>query len=273
MHINGADIHYEVAGDGAPVVFIHSGITDGRMWDPHFSHFASFFRGIRYDMRGYGRSSLPPGPSSHMEDLEVFLNSLGVDTTAIVGASFGGAIAIEFAISFPDRVDALVLAASALGGHEWSTEVTRYSDAEDEALEAGDIEKAVELNLRMWVDGYSRGSEVVDSEMRKFVGDMQRRAFEVWLDAEAKEESPGPESRLDPPANQRLEEITAPTLILVGDRDVADLNTIADVLETNIPTAQKVVVSDAAHLINLEQPNEFVNQVLPFLTTHSQRLT
>ena len=258
-------LHREVAGDGPGVALIHSTVCDSRMWDTEFAALAERYHVLRFDLRGYGRSELPPGPYSFVDDLRGLLDEAGLERAALIGVSGGAALALDFALAEPKRVAALVLAAPAVGGLDWSEEVQRFGAREDELLDAGDLDGAVELNLRMWVDGPRRGPDEVDAAMRAKVGEMQRRAFDVQLAAFAGDEQPGPQARLDPPASQRLEEVRAPTLVIVGDADVPDILERADLLGSRIPNARQVVLPEVAHMVNLERPETFLALVEEFL--------
>jgi 3-oxoadipate enol-lactonase len=258
-------LYGEVAGAGPGVALLHSTVCDSRMWDAEFAALASRHRVLRFDLRGFGRSPLPPGPFSLIDDLTELLDRAGMDRAALVGASGGAALALDFALAEPERVAGLVLGAPAIGGLEWSEEVRRFGEREDELLDAGDIDGAVELNLRMWVDGPRRRPDAVDPAVRAKVGEMQRRAFEIQVEAFAGDDQPGPQARLEPPAIERLEEARAPTLVIVGDADVDDIVERADVLASRIAGARKVVLPDVAHMVNLEQPAEFLALVEEFL--------
>ena len=254
-------LHHEVAGTGPAVVLIHEGIADSRMWDRQFATYADAFRVVRYDIAGYGRSPLRSGPYSHSRDLLELLDELEIERAALVGVSLGGRIALDVSLAAPERVSALVLVGSGLAGWDWSEEVRAFGEAEDAALEAGDLDTAVELNLRLWVDGPARGPDVVDAAVRRFVGDMQRLAFENLLAAYEQDPPPGPEERPDgAPADVR-----APTLVLVGDEDVPDIVAISELLEREIPGARRVVMRGVAHVPSLERPDEFDRLVLDFL--------
>ena len=258
-------LHHEVAGDGPGVALLHSTICDSRMWDAEFAALAGRYRVLRFDLRGYGRSELPPGPFSFVDDLRSVLDRASMDEAALVGISAGASLAVDFALAEPERVRGLVLGGPAVGGLEWSEEVRQFGEREDELLDEGDLDGAVELNLRMWVDGPRRGPDAVDPGVRANVGKMQRRAFEVQLAAFARDEQPGPHRRLDPPAAGRLDEVQVPTLVIVGDADVPDILEHADVLASGIPGARKVVLPDVAHMVNLERPEEFLALVEEFL--------
>jgi len=258
-------LYYEVAGDGPAVALLHSTVCDSRMWDAEFAALAPRYRAVRFDLRGFGRSGLPPGPFSPVDDVRTVLDRAEIDRATLVGISAGAGLALDFALAEPERVRGLVLGGPAIGGLEWSEEVQTFGQREDELLDAGDLDGAVELNLRMWVDGPRRGPDAVDAAVRAKVGEMQRRAFEVQLAAFSGEDQPGPQARLDPPAIERLEDVCVPTLVIVGDADVGDVVERADILEQRIPGARKVVLHDVAHMVNLERPPEFQALVDQFL--------
>jgi pimeloyl-ACP methyl ester carboxylesterase len=135
----------------------------------------------------------------------------------------------------------------------------QFWEAEEAAIERGDLETAVELNLRLWVDGIQRQPDAVNPALRQKVGQMQREIFQMVI----------PENiepfGLEPPANGRLTEIQAPTLVLVGDLDLPEMVEQATWLAKEISQAQLATIHGAAHLLNLEKPTKFNQRVLDFL--------
>jgi 3-oxoadipate enol-lactonase len=256
-----SDLYREEAGGGPPVVLVHAGICDSRMWDPQWETFPQSYRTIRYDLRGYGRSPLAPGAYSHARDLIAVLDELGLERTALVGGSMGARATLEVAVAQPERVEKLVLMDPGVPGHAWSEETKAGWAEEDAALERGDLDAAVEVNLRMWVDGPRRSPEQVDAGVREHVRQMQRRAFELQVPVgEAAEEELLVEKVLD-----HAGEITAPTLVLTGEEDRNDMQAIADRLAAEIPDARRASIRGAAHTPSLERPEEFDRLVLDFL--------
>lgn len=243
-------------------MLVHAGIADSRMWEPQMDPFTEQHRVIRCDLAGYGRSPLAGGPYSHVGDVRSLLDRLGVERAAIVGNSLGGRIALELAFAHPERVSSLVLIAPGLRQWDWSEEIRRFGEEEDLALERGDIDAAVELNLRLWVDGPRRSPDAVDAAVRAFVGEMQRDAFRIQLDAFAADPPPGPEEELDGFDPSRVE---ASTLILVGDEDVIDMLEIAEHLAGRLPNARRVLLPELAHVPSLERPDAVNGLVLDFL--------
>jgi pimeloyl-ACP methyl ester carboxylesterase len=264
LPLDGRELYYDVAGDGPAVVLVHSGIADSSLWDPQVEALAPRFRVVRYDVAGFGRSPLPPGPISHVADLHALVEHLAVDRATVVGNSTGGRIALEYALVHPEVVDRLVLVAPGLPGHEWSEEVRRAHADEERWFDAGDFEAAAESQLRIWVDGPGRRPDAVDPGLRERFRRMILRSYELYAQA-AQDGEPGPEERLEPPAVDRLGEVRAPTLIVLGDAEVSDMFTVAERLEGGIPRAHTVVVPGAAHGLPLERPDELNRILLEFL--------
>jgi 3-oxoadipate enol-lactonase len=253
-------LHREIAGEGPPVVFVHSGICDSRMWDPQWEAFQRHHKVVRFDLRGFGRTPLSPGAFVPPQDVIDLLDELALGPAALVGASMGGGIDLQVAVERPDLVSALVLVGSGVRGHEWSEVVTQGWEEEEAALERGDLDAAVEVNLSTWVDGPNRTAADVDPEVRAKVAEMQRRAFELGLAEPGAEEQP-----LVRDVGDRLGEIAAPTLVVIGEQDVPDVHVVAARFERELPNARIVRIANAAHLPSLERPREFNEVVLGFL--------
>jgi pimeloyl-ACP methyl ester carboxylesterase len=254
---------WERAGRGPNVTLLHPGLWDSRTWDPQFDPWSERFQVLRYDLRGYGRSSrLDGGRYSHVQDLVDLLDHLEIETTALVGCSMGGAIALDATLAHPDRVSALVLAAPGLGGFDeneaersWWEERGRPIEA---ALEAGDIETAETLRLGIWAP---LGTD--DDAGRRISDIAFDNIHEITMDESGEE-------GLDPPAARRLGEVAVPTLVMIAEHDPPDMIRIGETLIDGIPGAAGHVVADADHVVNLRQPQRFDEAALPFLTEHAR---
>ncbi|HEY7349366.1 MAG TPA: alpha/beta fold hydrolase [Ktedonobacterales bacterium] len=257
--VNGTHLFYEVAGAGHPLVLLHSGLTNCQMWDAQWETFAQEYRVIRYDLRGFGRSGAASGSFSHREDLSQLLRFLSVERAYLIGSSMGGQLAIDFALEHPEMVAALIPVGSGVNGEAPSDFLLERWREIDAAAEGKDVAQAVELELRLWVDGPGRTPEQVDPAVREQVRQMNTHNFE------RSEQEQGQPQPLEPPALSRLGEIRAPTLVLVGAYDVPDKLASADLLARGISGAKKVVMSGAAHLPSMEQPGPFNRLALEFL--------
>lgn len=259
--VNGAELYYEVEGAGEPLLLLHAGVADSRMWEEQASTFADDYRVIRCDLRGFGRTGVPSGPFAYHDDVAGLLDFLGVERAHVLGCSFGSQVALDLALVHPRRVQSLILCAPSVGGESPSQRIRRFWEQEEAALEEGDLEAAVELNLRLWVDGPQRTPEGVDPAVRRRVRIMQLEAFQK----EAPEDAAW--QLLEPPAIQRLDAVQAPTLILVGQLDLEEKRILARHLEREIAGATAVVVNGAAHMLSMERPQTFNRHVLDFLST------
>lgn len=258
-----AHLWWERAGAGPHVTLLHPGLWDSRTWDPQFASWPERFSMLRYDLRGYGRSTrLDGGPYSHVRDLVALLDALEIERTALVGCSMGGAIALDAALEHPDRVTALVLAAPGLDGFEendaeraWWEERARPIEA---AKERSDIAGAQTLRLGIWAP---LGTN--DDTGRRIRDIAFDNIHEVTMDESGEE-------GLDPPAARRLGEVVVPTLVMIAEHDPPDMIRIGETLIDGIPGAAGHVVADADHVVNLRQPERFDEAALPFLIEHAR---
>jgi 3-oxoadipate enol-lactonase len=261
--INGASISYETQGQGPPLLLIHAGVANSRMWDAQMDAFSQEYRVIRFDLRGFGRSDMPAGSFANYEDVRALLDHLGIQSAHVLGISFGGAIALDFTLAYPERVHSLILGAPSVGGTEPSERIRRFWREEDAALERRDLDGATELNLRLWVDGLQRTPDQVDPQVRECVRQMQLAIFHKEIPDDVEEVD------LDPPAVERLAEISAPVLVMVGELDLAEKRALASQLASAIPAASEIVLPGVAHMLNMERPEQFNRRVLSFLAAQS----
>jgi 3-oxoadipate enol-lactonase len=254
-----ARIYFEVVGDGPALVFIHAGVADHRMWEPQVEEFSSQYKVVRYDLRGFGKSTMPEEPFALRDDLLAVLRHLDIGKATLIGCSMGGTAAIDFTLEHPEMVEALVPVGSGLGGwNNWSEESTRLMTEMMSALQKGDMDAAFEISARYWIDGPSRDASRVDAKYRERARQLHRENFSPELFRHT-------EVPLDPPAIRRLSEIKCPTQIVIGDCDAQDLQKVANHLATEIAGARLTTIANAAHLPSLEHPVEFNRMLREFL--------
>jgi len=241
-------------GAGEPLVLVHAGVADARMWEPVIPALAQAHRVVRYDMRGAGATRSMPGSFSFARDLRALLDALGIERAHVVGASFGGLISLELAATAPQRVASLVLLDAALPDIEPSPRLLAFAEAEEAAIELGHIDEAIAVNVRMWAQHST-------PEVQVLVADMQRVAFELQLREEAESDE------LDPPVSARLGEIAAPATVAYGDRDVEDFIEIAERLNAELPSSSLHVIEGAGHLPALDRPDAVTQLILGAVTS------
>jgi pimeloyl-ACP methyl ester carboxylesterase len=260
---NGTQLYYETLGEGHPLVLIHGGYMDRRMWDDQFHAFAQHYRVIRYDVRGFGKSELPPVPYADRQDLFDLLKYLGIEKTYLLGLSLGGVIAIDFTLEHPTMVDALILVGSPVPGFPVGLLYTE-EQLEQQRSRWAAFEAAIqERNIPAMVDALMEDPTLVPSSnypaaRQRVRNNLSEYSFAWVLD-------PAPKQDLEPPAYERLTEIHVPTLIMLGAQDDPRLFKDADKLERDIVGARRVTIPETHHMPNMEKPEEFNAIVLDFL--------
>jgi pimeloyl-ACP methyl ester carboxylesterase len=252
---------YDLKGDGPAIVFIHAGIADRRMWDPQWTPFAPGRRLVRCDLAGFGDSPIDRLPITNARDVIGLLEALGVESAVLVGASIGGRVALEIAVARPGLVSALVLVGPGLPGGALSDDLAAYVAAEDEAVARGDLDAATEINLRFWIDGPRRAAAAVDPAFRSRAAAMLQRL----LDLQAPHWDRLDEELLVPDVADRLGEVRAPALVLVGDEDVDAMQQNGERIAAAVPRAHLEPIAGTAHLPSMERPGAFNARVLTFL--------
>ena len=259
--VNNAKIYYEISGVGFPFVMIHAGVADRRQWNNEFASFASKYCVLRYDQRGYGKSEPVEGDYSHMRDLESLLDVLDIhEPVILMGCSMGGGTAMDFTLTHPALVKALIMVDSGPSGLDLDVpENDKFADAE-KAFKEGDLDLVSEIETQIWFDGTGRTPQQVNQEMRKLLFEMNR----IALGHEVK--NPGKRKpNLEKPAAERLHEILCPVLVIVGANDTPYSLAAADHMAKHIKSARKAVIDDAGHLPNMDHPQQFHTIVSQFL--------
>ncbi len=248
------------AGAGPVLVLLHSGVADRRMWRGLRTALAAErsdgVRVIAPDLRGFGESPMPDVGTAYTDagDVAGLLDERGIRGATVVGSSLGGRVALELAVTRPDLVGALVLLCAAYRGLEPSAAVGAFGEEEDRLLEADDVEGAVALNVDTWL-----GPDADDATRRE-VSAMQRRAFELQL---TDPEHDGPDRVEVDPAT-----IDAPTLVVVGERDLDHFVAVGEHLAATMPHATLRRLPWAAHLPALERPAEAAALVARWMEEH-----
>jgi len=263
--VPGGELAYDVSGDGPnAIVLIHPGLWDRRTWDREVGVLVDAgYIVVRYDSRGYGRSSrIEPGASySSVEDLAAVMDAAGVERAALVGCSMGGATAIDFALEHGERVWALVPVAPGLSGFEGTPEEEARWEAIGNAIEtavaAGELERAQDLQLEIWAP---LGTD--DPAGRR----IREIAFDN-LHLLTTDESGA--VGIDPPAAARLEELQVPTLVVLAGHDPPEMIRIGELFDREVSAARVVTIDEADHVVNLRTPEAFDAHVLPFLAEHA----
>ena len=244
--VPGATLHVEVEGQGSPVVLIHGFALDARMWSGVVPRIAKSRLVIAYDVRGFGRSTVPTDePYTHRADLVALLDAKGVERVDVVGHSVGAHQALEFALQFPTRVRSLALVApSALGGIPFPEDVSRaFTEIKQAAWEEGvAAAKAIWRRVGWFTEAVAepRIARELDAIIDAY------SAFH-WLRS-------NPFIPLEPPPAERLGEIDVPTLVAIGERDLPYNHAVAARLVDGVRGARRVDLPGLGHMAPMEAP-------------------
>ncbi len=261
ISIQQAKIYFEIAGQGQPLVMIHAGVADSRQWNHEFTGLSDHYQVVRYDMRGYGKSEPVEGEFSHLGDLLSLLDTWKLrEPLVLMGCSMGGGLAMDFALAYPGRVKALIMVDSGPGGLELDVPNPPKFDEVERAFQAGDLDRVAELETQIWFDGMDRTPDQVNPGMRKLVYEMDRQVLSHEMKHLGKRLP-----NTSKPAFERLVELKLPVLVIVGAHDIPYIQAAADYMIERLPSARKEIIRDAAHLPNLDQPEEFGRIVEGFL--------
>lgn len=255
LDVSGGKLFYEIAGEGAPVVFLHGFAVDHRVWDAQFKSLAASHRVIRYDLRGFGRSSLPVGTYSHSEDLLALMRHANVQKASLVGASMGGRIVLDFALEHPQRVQALATINPIIGGWEWSAEWLATYAPIVQAGRRGEIAAAKTIFLAHPVFAKLRTHPEAYAKLRRMVEE-----YSGWHFTHT-----DPARNLVPSALSQLRRLDMANLVISGEEDLADFQRMILRLE-NEARARRQSLPGVGHMAHLEAPHRVTETLQRFFT-------
>ena len=245
-------IAYDVQGSGPPVVLLTGSNLDRRMWNHEAAWLSKQYTVVRYDLRAHGESDTATTEFSHLDDLYGVLDTLKIPKATLIGLSAGSSIALDAALDSPARVERMVLAGPAIGGFV-SKVPPPFPPELMPALQSREWRKVSEILL-------TTPAFASSPESRDLVRQMVFENERLWTIDRKLMKNPAQ------PANARLESVTVPTLVIVGDKDVSQLEH-ADALAARVPNVKLVKIPGGAHIVNLTSPKEFEAAVRAFLSS------
>ncbi|MGI8701652.1 MAG: alpha/beta fold hydrolase [Nocardioidaceae bacterium] len=249
-------------GGGFDVLLIHAGVTDRRSWRPLVDAVGDGRRVVSYDARGYGETTYRPEDHFSHDDALAVMTAAGLDAPVVVGASMGGRAALDLTLEHPDRVTALVLIAPAVSGtpegdDEHAEPLATLARDLERAAEADDLAEVNRLEAHLWLDGPQAPEGRVGGAVRELFLEMNGRALAAV--------DPGDEPH-SVDAWQRLEELTLPVLVLVGELDLPDVQEACRAVADRAANARLVVLPGVAHLPHFERDHACLAAIDDFLT-------
>ncbi|KON90067.1 hydrolase [Sporosarcina globispora] len=247
------DLYFEITGNGHPVVLIHSGGTDLRLWTFLAPLLSKKYKVIAFDGRGAGKSPSPLKDTNYVEDVLTLMDYLELKQATIIGHSMGGQIATDFALNYPERVSKLVLLAPSLTGFPYSKEFEEYHIKISDA--APNIDKMLELALDS-----PNYQVVIDSPQKALNVQMLRHHFGRMLKWPADFSIKWPQ----PSAKERLEELNPETLFILGNKDLADNYRVSNCFR-KVSNIHFIEIQDADHMLPLTHSEDLYQEITAFM--------
>ncbi len=236
------DLYYQVTGEGHPIVLLHSGGTDRRDWTFLAPRIAQYYKVVTFDVRGIGKSPSPNGSVNYVEDLLLLMDHLELESATLVGHSIGGQIATEFALHYPEKVKNLILIAPSLSGFHYSEAFNEYINSINRVTP--DIDQMLDVSL-----SGSLYQVVMSGPHRDRMIQMHRDYFNRILT--------WPHFEMiwpQPPAVERLDELSMNTLFIIGEKDFQDNHRVAEHFK-KVPNVSLSEIANADHMVTLTHPD------------------
>jgi pimeloyl-ACP methyl ester carboxylesterase len=264
IDVSGGRIYYEADGSGTPLVLVHAGVANLRQWDPHVPAWAERYHVIRYDTRGYGKTTSEHVEFTNRADLAAVLDHFEAPAAHVLGCSRGGQITLDFAVTSPMRVLSYTSVAGGVGNYEadipkeLEEAIIAFDESTSKMAEAKDWAAVADAETAYWFDGPGQPADRADPETRAMVRE--------WIYSNyAAEIEGGIPQPMEPSADTLLDRLTMPVLAVVGDRDEAWAVASMKHLASAVPNGRFELFENAAHLLNLEYPERFTKLILDFL--------
>ena len=256
LNVGDATINYDVSGHGPTVVFIHGWTHNMSVWDDQVPAFKTRYQVVRYDSRGFGRSTGFADESAEPQDVLVLLEALHVPRAYIVGHSRGGSVALRFAAAYPNRVAGLVLYGAAPKNYPRPPEIAQLFGSLPAIAKQNGLDSVGKIVLASPIAWVPPGRNDITERYRR-----------LWASYSGKDLlDPHPESGRVPAVSAvQLGSIIVPTLVIIGDHEAPFIAAIADTLARDIPRAKKVVIPNAGHGAHFAQPASFNSALMDFI--------
>jgi len=248
-------LYYEVAGEGDWLVLVHDGNLHSVTWDEQFPVFSKNYKVVRYDRRGYGKSTYPERPYSNIEDLAEVFRQLNIDKAALIGMSAGGGLVIDFTLEHPDKVTGLILVGAVVSGYGYSDHMRTRGGTLGPEVFSDPAKLADYMCHKDPYTFYEGNKEAKERGYDYLMNNLQNYRMDKFSFLKGAKR----------PALPNLKEIRVPTLIVVGEYDIPDCHAHAGAVETGIAGSKRVIINKSGHIVPLEQPAVFNEIVLTFL--------
>ena len=255
LEVPDGKLYYEVAGEGDWIVLVHDGNLHSVTWDEQLPIFSKSYKVVRYDRRGYGKSTYPAKPYSNIEDLAEVFRQLHIDKATLMGMSAGGGLVLDFTLEHPDKVSALVLVGAVVSGYGYSDHMRTRGGNLDPKIFSDPAKLADYMCHKDPYTFYEGNKEAKKRGYDYLMNNLQNYRMDKYNFLKGAKR----------PALPNLKEIKVPALIIVGEYDIPDCHAHAGAIETGIAGSKRVIINKSGHIVPLEQPAIFNDVVLTFL--------
>lgn len=256
ISVDGGKLYYEIAGEGGWIVLLHDGILHNVVWDEQFPVLAKHYKVVRYDRRGFGKSSTPQSAFSHTEDLNQIFTQLKIDNAIVFGMSAGGGLAINFTLKYPNKVNALVLVGAVVSGYGYSNHFITRGGRVDLSEVFNNNEKFIQFFG--WDDPYEIYPKNIEAKKKFF--ELLKANPQNIIGALGYYSLPPDRAAVD-----FLNEINIPAIIFIGEYDIPDVHAHSGAIQSGIQNSKREIIFNAGHLIPIEQPKAFNAATMKFL--------
>jgi pimeloyl-ACP methyl ester carboxylesterase len=250
ININGRKLFVKTFGNGVPLLFLHSSLLTSEMWNNQMDYFSGKYQTITFDFCGHGKSGLPKGAYSDYDDLMAIIEKKNLDKIVLAGCSYGGSVAIDFAIKYPENISKLILISPAVNGYSYPLRLTFETIKNFRNVKKYGIEKSVALFIKNKYWNYfvpENNLELFKNvfiENRNFYNGNYNKKY-----------------ILKPAAIKRLSEINVDVLLITGDNDSSFNKDVSKKLKEQIKNIKFCEIKECGHLPNMEK-NEEVNKII-----------
>jgi pimeloyl-ACP methyl ester carboxylesterase len=255
LDVGKAKLYYEQCGSAGPsLVLLHDGLLHSTTWDDVWTPLCGKYRVLRYDRRGYGRSTAATAPFVPEDDLYQLMRSVKMDRAILVGNSSGAGLALDFTLAHPEMVEGLMLIGPVVHGMPSSAYFVERGSKNSAPLNQNDVTAAA--------GNWSKDRFLISGGR----AEARKKLYDALVQNPQNLKTGGQfEIRPSPPAVLRLSQIQAPALLIVGDADIADVIAYAGAIEAALPIVWFEVWKDTGHLVQLERPDELVARLNTFV--------
>ena len=268
--VNTTKLYWESLGSGVTIVFIHGSFGDRRFWDAQFEELSKRNRVLRYDVRGYGKSTLPQPDEIYTDadDLKALLDFLGIEKAHICGLSLGSIVAIDFALAYPGKCISLITCGPRVAGDESGEYRTRHHDTVSAVIQQTTAilrEKGVQMATDyLWAGQHVMGKSIVSATTRTAMIQMGCE-YSWWRYLHASKRK-----LIFPSAIKDLHTIAIPTLVVTAEYDLELCKHVAGIIAKEIPRSTLISIKNAGHMMNMDNPAQFNESILKFIGNLSE---